>query len=93
MKEECEPYGTNTIYQGKSNTITTAKRPGFESLLAGYADVGPAYDYGSYGYFWSASSYSSTYAWNRTVGSSYSQVNRNNYARYGLFSVRCKKVP
>jgi uncharacterized protein (TIGR02145 family) len=93
MREECEPYTGGTTNQGKSNTISTAKRPGFEALLAGNAYGGSTTSYGGYGYWWSASSLS-TSAWFRSMVNSYSQVTRGYYFGRGvLFSVRCKKVP
>jgi uncharacterized protein (TIGR02145 family) len=92
MKEECEPYNIfDPATQGKSNTITTAKRPGFEALLAGLASGGSAYQYGSNGYWWSASRGSSASAWSRVVLSGDSQVGHYAFARSSLFSVRCKK--
>lgn len=89
MKEACEA-GTR-VYQGASNPISTALRGGFDALLAGYAYDGKALDYGSNGYFWSASSDKGNTAWSRSVISNNSQVYRNAYRRNYEFSVRCKK--
>jgi hypothetical protein len=89
MKEECELY--SATHQGKSNTISTTKRPGFEALLAGDAFGGSAFNFGSYGRWWSASSASSALAWSRIMSSGSSQVSSGYGFRDALDSVRCKK--
>ncbi|NDV68754.1 FISUMP domain-containing protein [Dysgonomonas sp. 25] len=89
MKEICEP-GTGN-FKGASNGLSSTARPGMDVFLAGHADGGSAYGYGSLAYFWSASSYSATTAWFRIFGSGNSQVGRNATNRRYLFSVRCKK--
>jgi uncharacterized protein (TIGR02145 family) len=73
---------------GRSHSVA---QNGFEAQLSGFASSGSASGYGSFGYWWSASSYTSNRAWDRYVGSGNSQVLRNDYSRYALFSVRCKK--
>jgi uncharacterized protein (TIGR02145 family) len=84
------PCGLLPYYnpQGRSKTI---KQGGFAIQLAGYANGGSANFFGSHGYFWSASSYSSDAAWCRGVYDGASQVGRYYTTRYNLFSVRCKK--
>jgi hypothetical protein len=89
MKSPC-PVPSSPI--GTTNGLSKpVKQNGFELLLAGLALNGSANSYGSYSYFWSASSYNSYYAWYRYVDSGNSQVRRDANPRFGLFSVRCKK--
>ncbi len=63
---------------------------GFSALPGGdgYSD-GNFYNVGNSGYWWSATEDYSSYAWNRHMGYDYSDVDRSNYNKSGLFSVRC----
>jgi len=68
--------GTNTI--------------GFEGLPGGYrSDNGNFNSIGSYGSWWSSSEASPVYAWNRNLGSSYFDVDRDANVERDGFSVRC----
>ena len=58
--------------------------------LAGYCDNGSCSNVGSYGYFWSVSEYSSTYAWRRNFGTSAS-VTRDNNLKTSGYSLRLVK--
>jgi uncharacterized protein (TIGR02145 family) len=74
---------------GTSNSRTAN---GFDALLVGDVYNGSPHDYGTNTYFWSSSSGSSTAAWCRILGGSSTGVFRiNNYGKYYMFSVRCKK--
>lgn len=63
---------------------------GFNAVSGGRRDYsnGLYYSLGFFGYWWSSSAYDLTYAWRRSLGYSYTGVNRvNDDKRYG-FSVR-----
>ena len=63
---------------------------GFAAKLPGYRDTGGAYgSLGSYLYLWSSTESSSTGAWGRVIGSTYSAVFRNAYSKGYGFSIRC----
>ena len=63
---------------------------GFSALLAGYRYTGGSFNYiGSSTYFWSSSASSSSNAWYRLLGTSYSAVYQSNYNKAYGFSVRC----
>jgi len=81
---------TSTTY-ATNGTSKTAAAGGFDVLLAGSAYGGSASSYGLLAYLWSSSSRSSNDAWGRRLYSGFADVNRSYDARYGLFSVRCKK--
>jgi uncharacterized protein (TIGR02145 family) len=78
---------TNADTYGKSNNPAAG---GFSGLLVGNA-FSDWYNYGTVANFWSSSTSSDTNGWGRVLGSSFSGVFRNNYPKYYLFSVRCKK--
>ena len=61
-------------------------------LLAGYYNPGSFYLGGSYGYYWSSTSNSSTYAYSLLFYSSLVNSASNDYRRRG-FSVRCLAAP
>jgi hypothetical protein len=77
--------------QNPSGLSKTMEQNGFAALLAGIANGGSANNYGDLGFWWSASSGSSTNAWARYVDGDYSQVTRHDFYRNPLLSVRCKK--
>jgi uncharacterized protein (TIGR02145 family) len=77
--------GTSNAYDAENST-----KRGFGGLLPGAVAVGSATSSGSYGYFWSSSSYSSTGAWARYLYTA-AAVGRANGSKGSLFSVRCKK--
>jgi uncharacterized protein (TIGR02145 family) len=92
MKDPCPaPNQTTYVNNGSSNVMSPAVLGGFNAILAGNALNGSAFDYGVFGYWWSASSESSNFAWIRYVASGGSQVYRGNRSRYYFLSVRCKK--
>ena len=63
---------------------------GFSALLAGYRYTDGSFsNLGSYTYFWSSSASSSSSAWRRLLGTSYSTVYRYDYNKASGFSVRC----
>jgi uncharacterized protein (TIGR02145 family) len=88
MKATYKPSGTTSVVDadGVSKLATAG---GFSGLLVGYATSGWT-GFGSYAFFWSSSSTSAS-GGSRGLRSNNSGVNRNNYDKYYLFSVRCKK--
>ena len=91
---------TGNAGPGAKMKVTSSNNPswdgtnasGFAALPAGYRNTdGSFYYLGSNAIFWSASEYSSTYAWNRYLYSGYSQSYRNNTNKKYGFSVRCLK--
>jgi uncharacterized protein (TIGR02145 family) len=64
---------------------------GFNVLLVGNVYTGNPNNYGTITDLLSSSSSSSTVAWRRNLGSSYSGSSRNTTAKCPLFSLRCKK--
>jgi uncharacterized protein (TIGR02145 family) len=65
---------------------------GFSALPAGRRNsVGSFNNLGSYGYWWSSTESSSTYAWYRLMYSSFGGVTRLSNYKTGSFSVRCLK--
>jgi uncharacterized protein (TIGR02145 family) len=78
--------------QATGGTSNGLAANGFDALLVGYMNSGSSRLYGTYTYFWSSSSLSSTFAWRRYLGSSNTGVYRNNVNKYGMYSVRCKKT-
>jgi uncharacterized protein (TIGR02145 family) len=79
---------TNASIPGKSNP----KESGFSSLLVGHAYGGNWYGYAAGTSYWSSSSTSSTDAWRRVLSSTRAGVYRDDYYKYYLLSVRCKKL-
>jgi uncharacterized protein (TIGR02145 family) len=77
--------------QATNGTSNGLAANGFDALLVGYMYSGSAYYYGTFTYFWSSSSSSSTNAWRRYLGYDDTGVSRGNYGKYTMFSVRCKK--
>ncbi len=65
---------------------------GFAGLPAGWRTSGYYYGIGTYTYFWSATEYSSDYAWYRTLTYNYTTFNRyyDSKSQSG-YSVRCVK--
>jgi uncharacterized protein (TIGR02145 family) len=63
---------------------------GFSALPGGYGlSNGDFYGVGEYGGWWSATEYYAADAWGRSMYYSYAVVDRNDYGKTGLFSVRC----
>ena len=86
-------YGmsSNNYFQNTSSFYNQAgpgTTPNF--LLAGYYTSGSFNDGGSYGYYWSATSYSGTNGYLLYFYSGYVSPANDDYRRYG-FSVRCVK--
>lgn len=90
MKSKSSVY--NSSYTLSNANSKTAQNGGFDAYITGYAYDGEVGDYGYYGYFWTASGYSSTTAWARNIGYSDSGVFRGEQGtRAAMFSVRCIK--
>jgi len=65
---------------------------GFAALPGGYRyGNGFFYGIGSYGYWWSFTEYSSSYAWYRTLRYYYDGVRRSSNYKTSGFSLRCLK--
>ena len=78
---DCDPAGTLLKSGGSS---------GFNALMSGYRHTNGSFSLlGSDTYFWSSSASSSSYAWRRTLGTSYSAVGRDSPNKADGFSVRC----
>jgi len=81
---------TGTTHWTTPNTGAT-NETGFTALPGGYRHLdGTFNNIGDLGYWWSATEYSATLAWNRSLTYNYSNVIRSylNYKKYG-YSVRC----
>jgi uncharacterized protein (TIGR02145 family) len=79
---------TGTTHWNSPNTGAT-NSSGFTALPGGYRNTsGGFYDKGYDGYWWSATEYSSTNAWNRKLNYNNDKVNRNNNNKENGFSVR-----
>jgi uncharacterized protein (TIGR02145 family) len=86
MKDICGVHPTDP--NGLSNNLATN---GFNGLLAGYTSNGSTNHFGNIGFFWSSSSNTHSYSWQRYLKDSMTAVYKSDYLRYYLFSVRCKK--
>lgn len=86
MKEVCVTYINNPVGASKP-----ASQGGFSAPLAGYALNGSSVGFGSNAYFWSSSSYSTTFVWNRNLSNTEGRVHEAANGRNSLFSVRCKR--
>lgn len=73
---------------GKSNHALDG---GFDVRLVGNSFQGSLSQYGSAGFFWTASSRGTALGWNRSFIQNQASVNRDTNNRVCLFSVRCKK--
>ena len=62
---------------------------GFSALPGGIGYGGSFYDVGLNGYWWSATEYGASSAWRRDMSYYSAYVNRGNYNKAVLFSVRC----
>jgi uncharacterized protein (TIGR02145 family) len=87
--------------QMKSPTQVTTTNPsgssktdgyGFNALLVGGLVTGEGDRYGTFAFFLSGSSGSSTIAWRRNVSNAYSSMYRNTVTKACMYSVRCKKL-
>jgi uncharacterized protein (TIGR02145 family) len=87
MKSETTVDSQTTNGTSKSRTAN-----GFDALLVGFMYSGSPTGYGTYTAFWSSSSTSSTNAWYRYLYTSGTGVNRYDYGKDYMFSVRCKKT-
>ena len=80
---------TGTTHWNTPNTGAT-NETGFTALPGGDRDNdGTFNDFGSIGYWWSATELNATNAWNRGMNLNYSNVSRNNDNKEVGFSVRC----
>ncbi|HOE05732.1 MAG TPA: fibrobacter succinogenes major paralogous domain-containing protein, partial [Bacteroidales bacterium] len=79
---------TGTTHWSSPNTATN--ETGFTALPGGYRYYnGSFYNFGYYGYWWSATEFSTSNAWDRSMLYSYSNVIRNSSNKEVGFSVRC----
>ena len=77
-----------TAHWNSPNTGAT-NESGFTALPGGYrSGNGNFFNLGNNGYFWSATEYSTYYAWSRELSYNYAQVYRYYNKQHG-FSVRC----
>ena len=73
----------------KSPNTGATNESGFSALPGGYRNyLGTFLGIGGYGFWWSATANSSTNAWYRTLGYSYSDVYRYGYDKRSGFSLR-----
>lgn len=72
-----------------TNTSGFSALPGGYRYYLGYFNLLGFSGLGEYGRWWSATEYSATYAWGRTLGYSHTLVSRYDYLKPGGFSVRC----
>ena len=80
---------TGTTHWNTPNTGAT-NETGFTALPGGYrTNYGSFANIGSYGYWWSATEVSASYAWSRRMHNNYSNGYRDNYNKVVGFSVRC----
>jgi uncharacterized protein (TIGR02145 family) len=80
---------TGTFHWKSPNTGAT-NETGFTALPSGYLlHLGTFKGIGSIDFWWSASEYDATHAWNSNVSYNHSKVNRNNYMFQNGLSVRC----
>jgi len=78
-----------TAHWNSPNTGAT-NSSGFSCLPAGYRYFAGNFGYlGDYGYWWSSSERSSSYAWLRILGCDYEDVYRDDDSKKCGFSVRC----
>ena len=78
---------TNTTGNSKEALISAGW---FNNLFAGYRNTDGSFgNLGSRTSFWSSSASSSSNAWDRYLGTSYSTVTRSSYTKAYGFSVRC----
>ena len=77
-------------FAASENDIVKSLEAAFTALPGGYRlYLGTFYGIGDYGFWWSATEYSTSNAWGRYLGYSNSYAGRNyHYKDYG-FSVRC----
>ncbi|MBU0766074.1 MAG: hypothetical protein KJ607_14720, partial [Bacteroidetes bacterium] len=83
---------TGTTHWSIPNTGAT-NESGFTGLPGGYRNYsnGSFSNSGNYGYWWSATEYNSTYAWERYLYYSLATVSRDSINKTTGFSVRCLK--
>lgn len=80
-----------TSHWNSPNTGAT-NETGFTALPGAYRHLdGKFYDFGSFGYWWSATEYGTSEAWLRCIHYSYSDVFRYNLDKQLGLSVRCVK--
>jgi uncharacterized protein (TIGR02145 family) len=83
-----EKSGWNNDKEGNSGNGTDEL--GFAALPGGFGySNGTFYYAGNYGYWWSATGYDASYAWLRYMRYGGAYVNRINYSKSYLRSVRC----
>ena len=81
-------WSSSTTTCAVGNTPSNNNATGFNALPAG--DYNGSYnDFGYGASFWSATENSSSNAYYRNLNYSYADVYRNDYSKYGGFSVRC----
>jgi uncharacterized protein (TIGR02145 family) len=91
--------GSNTagVGPGDKMKVTSSNTPswdgtntsGFSALPAGFASSGSFNNLGTTAYFWSATEYSSTFAWNRGLNTGFAESHRYYNGKEKGISVRC----
>lgn len=77
---------------GWNNNGNGTNSSGFNALPGGLRSSGGSFLYlGNYGYWWSSTEDSGTYAWHRSLSYGYDQVGRGYDGKTYGFSVRCLK--
>ena len=78
--------------EGWNNNGNGTDDYGVSALPGGYGSWdGSFYNAGNYGYWWSATEYNASNAWIRRMGYGNECVDRDDYGKSYLFSVRCVK--
>jgi uncharacterized protein (TIGR02145 family) len=85
---------STTVVNGYATGGTSKSRTanGFDALLVGYMYSDSPGNYGTYTFFWSSSSSSSTIAWYRSLDYLDPRAYKSYYGKYRMYSVRCKKT-
>jgi uncharacterized protein (TIGR02145 family) len=97
-QSEADETGWRGTDEGKRLKSTTGwnsggngtNEVGFSALPGGYRTIsGSYYGLGNYGYWWSATEYSSSFAWRRSLDYDNDKVYRNISIKEHSFGVRC----
>jgi uncharacterized protein (TIGR02145 family) len=82
-------WATNTNTGAIGNNLSTNNRSGFSALPGGYrTNSGGFNGVGNGGYWWSASEYTASYAFDRGLSNNFSDLNSYGYNKSYGFSVR-----
>ena len=89
-KTACHVCKDTRVHGTKAYSGNGTNSSGFSGLPGGYRSLnGSFYDRGLYVYWWSASEFSTDYAYYRNLYHYYDHLLRYNYDKEGGFSVRC----